>query len=430
MAIIYLLLFISPQILLYLYLRARLPDPTRPSRARLERYGLAFTFVLFNLPWLVVLRRVLMGSVWGIGRVPYLAPWIAWQLLSWVLCACIAVYVIGKSVVWVMGRAASVVRKQPRDGGGGGAGKRGSHGPSERHHVLLPPSPSANLSRRRFLATATYAYAASGMGLTAYGIWDAERLPDVTHRTLYLPGLPRAFNGLRVLHLSDVHAGIHMERDKMQEIVALANAQQPDLILQTGDMIDISPSYVPEYVRAFRDLTAPLGIVTCLGNHDRYTGETIVVKGVRDAGQIFIKNDAHLIERDGAALAILGIDDPRSWTTDQPQDGDIDLALRSAPKDAYRILLAHRPGAFDGAAPRGIPLTLAGHIHGGQIYVPILGWSAGSLITKYVMGHFQQGGSQLYVSRGIGVVGVPIRLFVPPEIAVLELRTDSGPSGN
>jgi len=86
------------------------------------------------------------------------------------------------------------------------------------------------------------------------------------------------------------------------------------------------------------------------------------------------------------------------------------------------VLLAHRPGAWDTAAPRGIPLTLAGHIHGGQFYLPLIGWSPGRLITKYVMGHFQRGTSQLYVSRGIGVVGVPIRVFAPPEIELFELR--------
>ena len=415
MAIIYLLLLLSPQVLLYLYLRERLPDPSRPGRVRLVRLSLAIVFVVFNLPWLVVLRRMLSGSVWGVGRVPYLAPWIAWQLLGWVFCALVAVYVIGKSLVWVGQRLVRLGRGEKGEGGGPATARTPS---------LFPlPSPVSRITRRRFLATATYAYAGAGLALSGYGIWDAERLPDVTRTTLFLPGLPRAFDGLRVLHLSDVHAGVHMERDKMQAIVALANAERADLILQTGDMIDISPAYVPEYVRAFRDLSAPLGVVTCLGNHDRYTGETIVVKGVRDAGQIFVKNSAHLIERDGAVLALLGIDDPHAWTADDPQHGDIDLALRAAPKEAYPILLAHRPGAFDGAAPRGIPLTLAGHIHGGQIYVPLLRWSAGSLITKYVMGHFRQGSSQLYVSRGIGVVGVPIRLFVPPEIAVLQLRT-------
>lgn len=95
---------------------------------------------------------------------------------------------------------------------------------------------------------------------------------------------------------------------------------------------------------------------------------------------------------------------------------------QAAPPEAFKILMAHRPGAWDAAALRGISLTLAGHIHGGQFYLPGVGWSAGRLITKYVMGHFQRGPSQLYVSRGIGVVGVPIRVFVPPEVALLELR--------
>jgi predicted MPP superfamily phosphohydrolase len=231
-------------------------------------------------------------------------------------------------------------------------------------------------------------------------------------------------NGLRLVHLSDVHAGIHMSEAKMREIVQLTNGLGADLIVQTGDMIDISQSFIPDYVRAFRDLSAPLGVVTVLGNHDRYTGQDAVIRGVKDAGQVFVKNGVHVIERGGAALALVGIDDPHAWRADDPQDEDIDDALRVTPpaKDAFRILLAHRPGAFDGAAPRSIPLTLAGHIHGGQFYLPVVGWSPGRLITKYVMGHFQNGSSQLYVSRGIGVVGVPLRVFVPPEIELFELR--------
>jgi predicted MPP superfamily phosphohydrolase len=300
--------------------------------------------------------------------------------------------------------------------------RRGPHAP-----LTTPHSP---LSRRQFLARATYAYAATGLGLSAYGIWSADRLPVITRRTLHVPELPAGLDGLRIAHLSDVHAGIHMEREKMAAIVALTNALKPDLIVQTGDMIDIAPSYIPDYVHAFRDLTAPLGVVTVLGNHDRYTGEEAVIRGVRDAGQVFVQNGAHVIERaglgGGRTLALVGIDDPRNWRADDPQDSDLEVALRRAPPEVFKILLAHRPGAFDGAAPRGIPLTLAGHIHGGQIYLPVVGWSAGRLITKYVMGHFRRGASQLYVSRGIGVVGVPIRVFVPPEIAVLELRRKDG----
>jgi len=404
-AVIYLLLFIAPQVLLYLYLRERLPDPTRPRQVRLVRWALAAVFAVFNFPWVLVAVRMLSGSLWGIGRISYIAPWIAWQLLGWVFCGLVCVYLLGKGVSGAWG----VMRQ-----------RWGS--PS---HAPLT-APHSRLSRRQFLARATYAYAAAGLGLSTYGIWSADRLPVVTRRTLFFPDLPPGLDGIRIAHLSDVHAGIHMEREKMEAIVALTNALRPDLICQTGDMIDIAASFIPDYVRAFRDLRAPLGVVTVLGNHDRYTGEDAVIRGVRDAGQAFVQNGAHIVERNGTPLALVGIDDPRNWRADDPQDADLDVALRRSPSGTFKILLAHRPGSFDGAAPRGIPLTLAGHIHGGQIYLPVIGWSAGRLITKYVMGHFRQRTSQLYVSRGIGVVGVPIRIFVPPEIALLELRRGTG----
>jgi predicted MPP superfamily phosphohydrolase len=408
--LIYLLLFMAPQVLIYLYLRQRLPDPARPRRTRLGRAALTAVFAVFNLPWIFVARRVLFGTVWGVGRIPYLGPWIAWQMLGWIFCALVCVYVFGRGVWWLSGKARGAL----------GVG-RAAPAPGTHDHAR-PPTTDRLLSRRRFLARATYTYAAAGTSLSIHGIWSAYRLPVITRRTLTFPDLPAGLDGLIVLHLSDLHAGLHLEEDRMQEIVAQANALGPDLIVQTGDMIDISPSYIPPYVRAFRELRAPLGVVTVLGNHDRYTGEQAVVRGCRDAGQVFVKNDCHVLERNGASLALLGIDDPRNWKFDDPQPEDVDAALRAAPAGAFRLLLAHRPGAWDSAVPRGIPLTLAGHIHGGQLYVPLAGWSPGRLITKYVMGHFQRGGSQLYVSRGIGVVGVPIRVFAPPEIAVFELR--------
>src|SRR5439155_1571087 len=156
----------------------------------------------------------------------------------------------------------------------------------------------------------------------------------------------------------DLHAGIHLGEDMMKESVAQANALRRDLIVQTGDMIDISRSYIAPYVRAFRELSAPLGVVTVLGNHDRYTGERDVIQGCRDAGQVFVQNGCHVVERHGAVLALLGIDDPHNWTADDPQQADVDAALRAAQPDAFRVLLAHRPGAWDTAAPGAIQREL------------------------------------------------------------------------
>lgn len=392
-ALIYLLLFIAPQAILYLYLRDRLPDPVRPRQARWARGALAVLFAFFNFPWVFLARRVLFGSVWSKGWIPYLGPWVAWQMLGWVFLGLVAIYVVFKGLALCAGK----LRKRES-------------------------LPGTGITRRQFLIRGTYAYAGAGFAFSAYGLWEGARLPEVTRRTLYFEDLPAGLDGLRILHLSDVHAGIHMRLAKMEALVAQANALAPDLILQTGDLIDISPSFIPDYVRAFRDLHAPLGVITSLGNHDHYTGAAEVMKGVRDAGQVLVRGGNHLIERNGATLAILGIDDPLDWRFDDPQTPEVREVDQAAPPEAFKILMAHRPGAWDAAALRGISLTLAGHIHGGQFYLPGVGWSAGRLITKYVMGHFQRGPSQLYVSRGIGVVGVPIRVFVPPEVALLELR--------
>ena len=395
-ALIYLLVFIAPQAVLYVYLRDRLPDLTRPRQARIVRWSLVLLFAFFNFPWIFVARRVLFGSVWSRGWIPYIGPWVAWQMLGWIFLGLVAIYVVFKGIAL----CARGLRRSGR-----------------------LPTPGSQITRRQFLVRGTYTYAGAGLALSAYGLWEGERLPEITRRTLYFDNLPPGLEGLKILHLSDVHAGIHMRLEKMQRLVAQANALAPDLVLQTGDMIDISPSFIPDYVRAFRDLSAPLGVITGLGNHDHYTGTAEVIKGVQDAGQTLVRSGNHLIERNGATLAILGVDDPLDWRFDDPQAAEVSEVDRAAPPDTFKILMAHRPGAWDAAKLHNIPLTLSGHIHGGQFYLPVVGWSAGRLITKYVMGHFQEGASQLYVSRGIGVVGVPIRVFVPPEMELFELKT-------
>src|SRR5260221_8841110 len=176
MAIIYLLLFAAPQVLLYLYLRERLPLAARR--------WLTLVFVVFNIPWGIVAVRMFSGSLWGVSRVPYIAPWIAWQFLGWIFCGLVAAYILGKAVwrfgVWAVGK----LRRSP---------------------TAEPLSRPTALSPRQFLARATYTYAAVGVGLSPYGIWNAERLPVITLRTLVFPDLPAGLGGLCIERLSDVH---------------------------------------------------------------------------------------------------------------------------------------------------------------------------------------------------------------------------------
>src|SRR5207244_9029166 len=179
MPLIYLSLFAAPQLLLYLYLRERLPLSARR--------WLTLVFVVFNIPWGIVAVRMFSGSLWGISRVPYIAPWIAWQLLGWVFCGLVALYILAKGVR----RASDVVRG------------RLTGNPDVRR-----TTDDGRVSRRQFLARATYAYAAAGLGVSAYGIWSAASLPALARRTLLFPDLPTAPDGLRIAHLPDVHAGI------------------------------------------------------------------------------------------------------------------------------------------------------------------------------------------------------------------------------
>src|SRR5437773_5803187 len=213
--LIYLLLFVSPQLLLYLYLRERLPDPTRPERARRVRIGLATTFAIFNLPWVLVAGRALSGSMWGVGRIPYLGPWIAWQLLGWIFGTLVTCYLLGKLVLWGSRELGAVLF--------------GTRRASTTHRPELLAAPSALMSRRRFLARATYSYASAGAALSIYGIWCAYRVPQFTRCSLTFPNWLPWLAGLTLLHLSDLHAGIHLSPKRILYIVRSVNASTPDL---------------------------------------------------------------------------------------------------------------------------------------------------------------------------------------------------------
>ncbi len=206
----------------------------------------------------------------------------------------------------------------------------------------------------------------------------------------------------------------------MRAFAAAGAAIPADLIVFTGDLLDGSGRAAAPYARAFERLHGRLGTFAILGNHDYYAGERFAIRAVRDAGQTLLRNSGVRIARGQGSLWLGGVDDP--MVKDAGGSVDPHRALRGASPEETKVLLAHRPGLFDLCAAAGAQLVLSGHTHGGQLaFSPTL--TPARLLGRYTMGYYREGPAQLYVHRGMGVVGAaPVRLGVPPELALLTLR--------
>jgi predicted MPP superfamily phosphohydrolase len=283
------------------------------------------------------------------------------------------------------------------------------------------------VTRHRFLRFALgSAVAGATLGLAGWrvGHWALR----VENHVFRLESLPAGFDGFRILLLSDVHAGANMDDHRMSEVVQFVNSLEADLIVIGGDMIDggASATDARSFARIFRDLKSAHGVVAVPGNHDHASGIETLVKELHGSSIVLLRNEHHVIESSDGGLAFLGVDDPRVHTFDPPQDEAVAAVASRAPGGLLPILLAHRPAAFEAARRHGIPLTLAGHTHGGQIALPWRDLTPVRLVTKYVRGHYQLGNSHLVVSSGVGTSGPPIRVGVPPSLALVTLHSGLG----
>jgi predicted MPP superfamily phosphohydrolase len=280
----------------------------------------------------------------------------------------------------------------------------------------------SRFTRRNFLiGTGTTAAA-----LALYSGEVARHEVDIVHRPIAIANLPAAFNGYRIVQLSDIHLDEYTEPFFLERIVSKVNTLNPDLVLLTGDFITHgSITFIAGRSAAYRcaeiiaTLTAPLryGI---LGNHDVAFDAPLVIQALSSHGTPVLVNRYLPIERNGARLWLCGVDDPGQ------SNPDLGLALPTKP-DGPVILMAHEPDYADTvmAHPRGhlVDLMLSGHSHGGQIRLPFLGpLILPPLGEKYPEGHYRFNRMQLYVNRGIGTVGLPFRLNCPPEITVITLQ--------
>jgi predicted MPP superfamily phosphohydrolase len=302
-------------------------------------------------------------------------------------------------------------------------------------------------SRRYFFQSATAAAGAAPFLCAAYG-FASERLRYTIHRVeIPVANLTPALDGMKIVQISDIHMSGYMPREEVRRAVDMANDLGADLAVVTGDFITGAGDPLADCIDEIRQLRAPLGVWGCNGNHEIYARAEETSQALfAQAGMKLLRQENVQLHFKGAPFNLIGVDYQRERT---PRGQKVQALAHLQPlvrRDMPNILLSHNPNSFNRAAELGIELSLAGHTHGGQIQVEILDHrlSPAHFFTDYIAGLYQRplfASSQalvtkpllpasilqrpsacLYVNRGLGTVGAPVRLGVPPEITLLTLR--------
>ena len=234
---------------------------------------------------------------------------------------------------------------------------------------------------------------------------------------------------LRIAHITDLHIGPLLRGHALRRLIEKVNALDPDLVVITGDIFDFDPEFIEEGCRELSALRGRLGVFAVLGNHDVYTGADAVAAGIDRLTSIrLLRDEWALLESGGEQLCLVGLEDTgKGWRERDAEDPTLVRLACEAPRGDAQLLLAHRPSFFRQAARLGFPAILAGHTHGGQLSLPFLAsWNPSRLIARWTRGLYADGGTVLYVNRGIGVAGLPLRLNCPREIALIRLVPNEG----
>lgn len=297
--------------------------------------------------------------------------------------------------------------------------------------------------RRTVFRYAAYLAGSLPLLATVYGATAGRLRYRVVTVEVPITALPPALDGLRIVHVSDLHIGDFMPRTAIRRAVDMINAVQPDLVALTGDLISYARDPLEDCIVELSRLRAPLGVWGCHGNHERWAGLEARAQALfAHYGMHVLRQQCVELSWRGGRFNLIGVDDQR----ERGRPVEPGSMLRSigalVRRDIPNILLSHNPDTFPQAAALGIELSLAGHTHGGQIRFALgnCQWSPARLITPFVAGLYRlpfghngytaaEAGTAclpksafLYVNPGLGTFGLPVRLGVPPEITVLTLR--------
>jgi len=273
------------------------------------------------------------------------------------------------------------------------------------------------------------AVVALGFGSVAWGASVGNHRVRIDRVALPMRNVLQQHRALCIAHITDLHIGPLLEPPRLRHFVDRINRLEPDLIAITGDLFDFDPAYVDAGCRELGRLRARLGIYGVTGNHDVYTGIDVVAAGVARHTKIrLLRDDWERIDVDGAPFAIAGIDDPGAgWTEREEESPALERLAGDIPRDLPCLLLAHRPSYFRHAAELGFSVVLSGHTHGGQVAPPRAHhWNVSRMISDHTRGVFQRGSATMYVNRGLGMAGLPLRINCPREIALIELVSETG----
>jgi predicted MPP superfamily phosphohydrolase len=393
------------------------------------RAGVGIVVVVLNLPLLIFFFP--SSDAW-LHHIPspmlriFFYPATAW--LATILAFVIVVTIIGLPVGMV--RAIRLLFSRFQEG----SRAKGSAGLDEQKSRYA-------LSRRRLVTSAPALLIPGLYGVATYGTYSALGEIDISpERSIPIPNLASSMDGLTIVQLSDIHVGPYLREKELQHIVSLTNELRPDVVVITGDVLDRSLSSLPDALNGLRGLRASLGIFAVLGNHDyyadrysysaQYRGAVHITKGLESIGIPTLRNQVVHLGSGSGRIALLGLDwltaSDRNFFSYKPVETRRQLArmMRESEPDTPRVLLAHHPDTFQDVPPE-IGLTLSGHTHGGgQVILGSVGGvpiGVATLRFKYLSGLYQRNGQTLYVNRGIGYLGVPIRINCPPEISRFKL---------
>jgi uncharacterized protein len=275
----------------------------------------------------------------------------------------------------------------------------------------------SSVSRRRFLKSAGV------LGFTSIALEHSVAVPsldgpiEVSRHTVNLPDLPDPFHKLKIVQLSDIHHSSYVSFNEVYRMVELANQERPDVVFLTGDYVTWSKKYIRPVAEALKNVKSRFGVYAVLGNHDFRVDADLITASLGEARIEVLRNASRRIDFQQQSLWIAGVDEYSYGRS------DLRKALAGIPPSQPRILLAHHPEILPLAARHQVDFVFSGHTHGGQIRIPYLGSPNGVAANgqDHTSGFVRCQQTCMYVSRGLGKVVLPFRLFCPPELPVFNL---------